>query len=81
MDKFILKSRTIWGIILTALPAIIGVARGFGLDIPVEIVGEMDAAMKATFAAGEAAVGLFGIWLGVYGRFKAVLGITVKPKK
>lgn len=67
--KFALKSKTILGIILTALPTL-APALGIGLEDQALISSGIDAIIT-----------VLGASLGAYGRFVAKEPITIKAKK
>jgi len=65
-DKFFLKSKTIWGVIVMALPALLPV---LGISL-----GADDTALIT--ATGDQVMTAIGGLIAVYGRFKAG-GVTV----
>lgn len=64
--KSILKSKTIWGILIAALPTVLRVA---GVPIPPGIENILN----------EVLVGL-GSGLGIYGRVTATQRVALRPK-
>jgi len=68
-SKFILQSRTIWGVIIMALPAVLPL---FGIEFGAEAVGESNIAFNSL-------IEFVGAVLAVYGRFKAETSISVTP--
>lgn len=71
MDKFILKSKTVQGIILTALPQLDAL---LGLDWLASLGPQVDTAMTA-------ALTVVGALWGIYGRIKAEGGVNFTGSK
>lgn len=80
MEKFILKSKTIWGAIFMAAPAIRPFLTVLGIELPAGLEDQADVAFQASVTALEAASAAFGAWLTIYGRIKAG-GVTINPLK
>ena len=64
-NKIFLKSKTVWGVIVMALPVILPL---FGVNIDTSAIG----------GAGDQILTAVGAILAIYGRVKASGGISVK---
>lgn len=79
-DRFIMRSKTIFGIMLMAVPAVRPLLTLLGIDIPSTLEGDITEVQNAFITAVEALSGLFGAIIATYGRVKAG-GITLNPFK
>lgn len=70
-NKWILKSKTVWGILLVAVPALLETA---GISIPKEWIGDGDNIVKGIFE-------VVGMIVALYGRIAATGGVTLTPGK
>ncbi len=68
-SKFILQSKTIWGVVILVLPVILPM---FGIEFGADAIGESTVAFNSLIT-------LVGAVLAVYGRFKATTAISVAP--
>jgi len=68
-NKWIVKSKTFWGIVIMVLPAILPLV---GVEDGAEVAGMADAVFNSllTFVGGA---------LALYGRFKATDSVTLAP--
>jgi hypothetical protein len=77
-SKWVLKSRTIWGLILTAVGAFAPVAKAVGFEYPSEteigMIGETGYQLVSAIATAV------GLGLALYGRIKAVAQLWVVTK-
>ena len=69
MDKWIVKSKTFWGIVVMVLPALLPMV---GIEDAVNVTGLADSAFNALLSFAGAA-------LALYGRFKATDPVTLVP--
>lgn len=79
--KAILKSRTVKGIILTALPTLNGMLMAFGFDLGTEWVESVGVLSDQAFDLALNAVGLAGAVYAFYGRMKAKVGLVFGGSK
>ena len=76
--KFILKSRTILGIVIAAVPTILGL---FGVDASQEDVKTLTDSVFAVIESFSEIITLGGLALAAYGRIRATKTLTVaKPE-
>ncbi len=62
-EKWIGRSRGLWAQVLLAITAAIGLAKGLGVEIPENIVADID-------AVGVAGIGLAGALLALWSRLR-----------
>ena len=68
---------TIWGVIVTSLTTILPlVARGFGVDLPAQVVQDLGSQITAVL---QALGGLAGILMTVFGRVRASQPLQLSP--
>lgn len=68
--KWLLQSKTVWGILLVAVPSLLTT---FGVSIPAEWVGDIDGIVKTLLEVS-------GSILALYGRITADSGLHILPK-
>ena len=69
-NKIFLKSKTIWGVVIAALPALLP---AFGLTMA-------DDGLSLISQLGDAVLQAVGLGLAAYGRFVAKTGVSVTGK-
>lgn len=80
-EKFILKSKTVWGVILAALPTIYAMLQTFGVDLGPTFVEDVSGMADQLFETLLMAVGVFGSFWAFYGRLTAKTSVTTTLKK
>ena len=80
-EKFILKSKTVWGIIVAALPTVYAMAQTFGVDLGPDFVQEVGGLGDKLFEVLLLASGLAGSFWAFYGRLTAKTSVTTSVKK
>jgi hypothetical protein len=73
MDKWMVQSKTLWGVLLLALP---GLSATFNWNIAPSDLAGLEPAMASLVDSAEVIV---GIGLAVWGRLTAKTSLTVTP--
>lgn len=76
-SKFFLRSWTIWGAIVGVLPNLLA---AFGAELPAELVGDTDSAVRSVILAADALNEALGALLIIIGRQRASARLTVLPQ-
>ena len=80
-EKFILKSKTVWGVILAALPTMYSMLQAFGIDLGPTFIQDVTGLADKLFEVLLLAVGLGGSFWAFYGRLTAKTAVTTTMKK
>lgn len=76
-SKFFLRSWTIWGAIVGVLPNLLA---AFGAELPAELVGDTDSAVRSVILAADALNEALGALLIIIGRQRASSRLTLLPQ-
>lgn len=68
-DKFVLKSKTVWGVILMVAPTLLGLV---GVQFPEDMANDLDQIIVG-------AIEVIGMALALWGRWNATTSLTVLP--